>query len=153
MLRCQIIDGLSKSAAFQPLGRQLVFTAKAVREAFEQTLARNNASLGTWIVLNALSEQGSVSQSLVASHAHVEGATITHHVDRLEVLGLVRRQIDPADRRVRRIETTPEGKRLHKRLLAEMRKFEAKLFDGLSEDDRVELRRLLDRIGANLETL
>jgi DNA-binding MarR family transcriptional regulator len=151
MLRCQIIDGLRNSAAFQPLGRQLVFTAKALREAFEELLARNNASLGTWIVLNALSEQGSVSQTLVASHAHVEGATITHHVDRLESLGLVRRQIDPADRRVRRIETTAEGKRLHKRLLVETRKFEAKMFDGLNDEDRAALRRMLDRIAANLE--
>ena len=130
-----------------------MFTAKAMREAFMQTLARNDAALGTWIVLNAISEQGSVSQRLLASHAHVEGATITHHVDRLEALGLVRRVVDPDDRRVRRIEPTEEGKRLHRRLRAEMRKFEAVVFAGLSDDDKEELQRLLDRIDANLEAI
>ena len=128
-----------------------MFTAKAIREAFEATLARNGASLGTWIVLNALSEEGIVSQSMLASHAHVEGATITHHVDRLEAQGLVRRQPDPADRRVRRIEPTPEGKRLHRKLLADMRAFETTLFSGIDGGEREQLRSVLDRIGVNLE--
>ena len=139
--------------AIQPVARQLVFTAKEIRERFEEVLRRNDASLGTWIVLNAVSEQGTVSQRTLASHAHVEGATITHHVDRLEALGLVRRQVDPDDRRVRRIEPTPEGARLHKRLLTELRKFESKLFDGFSDEDRAELRRLLDGLDANLQKI
>ena len=47
-----------------------------------------------------LSERsGKFSQRVLATHAHVEGATITHHVDQLERLGLVRRQMDPTDRR------------------------------------------------------
>lgn len=128
-----------------------MFTAKAVRSAFEEALVRAGGSLGTWIVLSALSEEGVVSQTVLASRVHVEGATITHHVDRLEELGLVRRRTDPADRRVRRIEPTPAGRRLHKRLLAETRKLEAAMLDGLGEDERDQLGRLLDRIRTNLE--
>ncbi len=79
----------------EPLGKQLVFTAKAVREAFEDTLHLAGGSLGTWVVLSALSDEGIISQSALGSHVHLEGATITHHVDRLEKLGLVRRQADP----------------------------------------------------------
>ena len=116
MLRCQIITDLSNPR--EPLGRHLVFTAKAVREGFEQTLAAAGGSLGTWIVLSALSDDGVVNQTVLASRIHVEGATITHHVDRLEKLGLVRREIDAKDRRVRKIELTPDGVRLHKSLLA-----------------------------------
>jgi MarR family transcriptional regulator, transcriptional regulator for hemolysin len=136
--------------AFQPLGRQLVFTAKEIRERFEDVLRSNDTSLGTWIVLHAIGEQGTVSQRMLASHAHVEGATITHHVDRLEALGLVRRQVDPDDRRVRRIEVTPEGELLYKRLRTELRKFEEKLFAGVSDEDRAQLRRLLDVLDSNL---
>ena len=143
-------DGVTAAAPFQPVGRQLVFTAKALRDAFEDMLRRSDASLGTWIVLNALSEEGILSQKVLASHVHVEGATITHHVDRLEQKGLVRRVIDPSDRRVRRIEPTAEGERLHKRLLAEAREFEQVVFAGVSEAEQVELRRLLDRIASNL---
>jgi MarR family transcriptional regulator for hemolysin len=113
-------------------------------------LRHSGASLGTWVVLNALSEEGILSQKVLASHVHVEGATITHHVDRLEQKGLVRRVVDPADRRVRRIEPTPEGRRLHARLTAEAREFERVVFAGVSEAEQAELRRLLDRIASNL---
>ncbi|HVH52050.1 MAG TPA: MarR family transcriptional regulator [Gaiellaceae bacterium] len=133
-----------------PLGRQLVFTAKAVREAFEEALHQAGGSLGTWVVLSALSDEGIISQSALGSHVHLEGATITHHIDRLEQLGLVRRQLDPKDRRVRNLELTEEGERLHKNLLAAMRGFERKLLDGLGERELTGLRTTLDRISANL---
>ena len=114
-------------------------------------MAAAGGSLGTWIVLNCLSDDGVVSQTMLASRMHVEGATITHHVDRLEKLGLVRREIDAKDRRVRKIELTPEGVRLHKTLLAAAKKFEGALFAGTSERQQAELRRTLDRIRANVE--
>jgi MarR family transcriptional regulator, transcriptional regulator for hemolysin len=135
----------------EPLGRHLVFTAKAVREAFEETLAGAGGSLGTWVVLSALSDEGVVSQTALAGHIHVEGATITHHIDRLEALGLVRRQADPTDRRVRRLELTPAGTRLHRTLLAAAKEFEATMLAGLSRPRQAELRRALDLIRSNLE--
>jgi MarR family transcriptional regulator for hemolysin len=134
----------------EPLGRQLVFTAKAVREAFEQALAEAGGSLGTWVVLSALSDVGIVSQSVLAGHVRLEGATITHHVDRLEKAGLVRRQGDPADRRVRRLELTEAGEELHDRLLAAARSFERTMLAGVSRADVDACRTVLARIQTNL---
>jgi MarR family transcriptional regulator for hemolysin len=122
-----------------------------VRECFEQTLATAGGSLGTWVVLSAVSGDGVVSQTVLASRMQVEGATITHHVDRLEKLGLVRREIDAKDRRVRKIELTPEGVRMHKRLLAAAKEFEESLLAGIGERQQAELRRTLDRIRSNLD--
>src|SRR4029077_2617504 len=101
----------------EPLGRQLVFTAKAMREAFEATLVRAGGSLGSWMVMSAIAEVHGMTQAALATHAHLEGATITHHVDRLEKAGLVRRVLDPDDRRVRRLELTPLGVELHARMM------------------------------------
>jgi MarR family transcriptional regulator, transcriptional regulator for hemolysin len=143
-------DGVAAAAPFHPLGRHLVFTAKAIRDAFEDMLRASGGSLGTWAVLNAVSEQGSVSQKDLAAHSHLEGATITHHIDRLEQLGLVRRLVDPADRRVRKIEATPEGVDLHKQLVAAARDFERTVFAGVTDAERETLRRALDRIDSNL---
>jgi MarR family transcriptional regulator, transcriptional regulator for hemolysin len=150
MVRCQIISDLTKS---QPVLRQFVFTAKAIREAFEDALVEAGGSLGTWVVLSAVSDHGIVSQSALATQAHLEGATMTHHVDRLEKLGLVRRVSDPADRRVRRIELTPEGERLHSTLLDAARRFEAAVLAGVSRSRQEELRRTLDTLDSNLASL
>jgi MarR family transcriptional regulator, transcriptional regulator for hemolysin len=136
----------------EPLGRTLVFTAKAMREAFEGALASAGGSLGTWVVLSALSDLDFVSQAALASHVHLEGATITHHIDRLEAAGLVRRLIDPEDRRARRLELTQAGSELHERLLAAVTSLEHTVLNGLSADDRETLHRHLATIQANLAT-
>jgi DNA-binding MarR family transcriptional regulator len=41
-----------------------------------------------------------------------DGSTVTWIVDRLEQRGLVERRSDPADRRVRLVALTPEGRRI-----------------------------------------
>jgi MarR family transcriptional regulator for hemolysin len=148
MVGCQIIDDPIIGAP--PLGRLLVFTAKAMRESFERGLAEAGGSIGIWIVLNAISDEGFISQKALAGRFRVDGATITHHVDRAEAKGLVRRQVDPADRRVRRLELTADGKRLYRRLAAVARAAEDALFDGLGEADLAELRRCLEVMHANL---
>jgi MarR family transcriptional regulator for hemolysin len=137
----------------EPLGRKLVFTAKAMREAFEETLAAAGGSLGTWVVLSALSDVGIVSQAVLASHVHLEGATITHHIDRLETAGLVRRRPDPADRRVRRLELTEEGEAVHRRLLTAASEFEQKSLAGITGPELEAFRAVLDRLQANLSAL
>jgi MarR family transcriptional regulator for hemolysin len=138
------------SVGIDPLGRDLVFTAKAVREAFEGALAEAGGSLGTWVVLNAVSDIGFVSQAVLASHVHLEGATMTHHVDRLEALGLVRRRPDPNDRRVRKIELTPAGEQLYRDLLAAAKGLEAKMNAGIGGQEQAALRRAFATIRANL---
>ena len=139
--------------AVEPLGRQLVFTAKAMREAFEDTLTAAGGSLGTWIVLSALSDGGHMSQAALATHVHLEGATITHHVDRLEAAGLVRRQLDPGDRRVRRLELTLAGTELHTRLLAAVIELQQHVLAGLGKPERAALKKTLETIQSNLAAL
>jgi MarR family transcriptional regulator, transcriptional regulator for hemolysin len=136
----------------EPLGRTLVFTAKAMREAFEAALASAGGSLGTWVVLSALSDLDFVSQAALASHVHLEGATITHHIDRLEAAGLVRRRVDANDRRARRLELTQAGSELHERLLAAVTALEHTALGGLSGEDRETLQRHLETIQGNLAT-
>ncbi|HEX4521031.1 MAG TPA: MarR family transcriptional regulator [Gaiellaceae bacterium] len=133
-----------------PVGRQLVFTAKSMREAFEDMLAAEGATLPGWVVLSGLADMGCVTQGALASHAHLEGATITHHVDKLEAAGLVRRQLDPLDRRVRRLELTEAGTELHRRLLGAVIAMQRRVLAGIDPADMAVLARCLETIQANL---
>jgi MarR family transcriptional regulator, transcriptional regulator for hemolysin len=132
--------------------RQLVFVAKEIRESFEQALEQAGGSLGTWIVLSAISDEvGFVSHRILASRAHVDGATITYHVDRAEALGLVVREVDPDDRRVKRLRLTPAGVELHRKLMAEVDRLSRQALVGISKPDQEQLRRALEAIRSNLE--
>ncbi len=127
-----------------------MIAAKDVREAIDAALARAGGSLGIWIVLHAINDEGVASQSLLASREHVDGATITYHVDRAEKLGLVRREVDRDDRRVKGLRLTPKGSRLHGRLLAAAVAFDAEMCAGISHAEQARLRQTLAKIRANL---
>jgi MarR family transcriptional regulator for hemolysin len=94
-----------------------------------------------------------MSQAALASHVHLEGATITHHIDRLEAAGLVRRHLDPNDRRVRRLELTQAGAELHTRLLAAVIELQQRVLAGLGRPERAALQQTLKTIQSNLAAL
>src|SRR5579885_3096095 len=106
-------------------------------------MARVGGSLGTWIVLSAIKDEGIVSHRVLASHAHVDGATITYHVDRAEKLGLVAREADPDDRRVKRLRLTPAGEAAYEQLWAAAREFQAQVVAGITDAEQARLRRAL----------
>ena len=113
-------------------------------------MARAGGSLGTWIVLSAIKDEGIVSHTVLASHAHVDGATITYHVDRAEKLGLVMREADPDDRRVKRLRLTAKGERVYEELWSAAREFQAQVIAGITDAEQARLRRTLAKIRANL---
>jgi MarR family transcriptional regulator, transcriptional regulator for hemolysin len=134
----------------EPLPRVVVLTGKAIREYFEEALAEAGASVATWVVLRAIERGGWDNQRTLANDLRIEGATLTRHLDRMERDGLIVRTRDPDDRRQIRAELTPKGRDLHRRLRTLAQKTGRRACDGLSEEDEASLRRLLDRIRANV---
>jgi DNA-binding MarR family transcriptional regulator len=85
-----------------------------------------------------------LSQRELADCLKYDASNITSIVDTLERRGLVERQVDPSDRRIRRLLVTAEGTRV----LARLRKCllgQATLVDGLDDDERAQLQILLTK--------
>ena len=101
-------------------------------------------------MLNGVERGRWSSQSGLAKQLRIEGATVTHHLDRLERQGLVSRSRDPEDRRQISVRLTPPGKLLHRRLRAVARQVDERVCEGLTEKDRSELERVLGLIRANV---
>ncbi|MDH6215433.1 DNA-binding MarR family transcriptional regulator [Streptomyces pseudovenezuelae] len=74
-----------------------------------------------------------------------EPSNVTGIVDRLESRGLVERRPDPADRRVKLAAATDEGLRVARELREGLRFARAPLA-GLSDEERLSLRDLLQRM-------
>jgi MarR family transcriptional regulator for hemolysin len=136
----------------EPIGRHLVFTAKAVRRRFEARLAEAGGSLSVWAILSALELGPCRSQHQLAGELHIEGPTLTRQLDRLEADGLITRQRDLGDRRAVRVETTEAGRKLYERLLKVAIATDAELREGLSEREVETLRGLLTKVRSALET-
>ena len=96
-----------------------------------------------WMAKDPLS-MGELSTQLACDPSSATGI-----VDRLERKGLVRRVADPVDRRAKRVELTPEGKALRRRI--EQRVMAARpSIAGLTKIEQRQLRDLLQKAMAGL---
>ncbi|MFJ3226614.1 MarR family winged helix-turn-helix transcriptional regulator [Streptomyces sp. NPDC086783] len=81
----------------------------------------------------------------LAQKLRCEPSNVTGIVDRLEARGLVERRPDPADRRVKLAAPTAEGRRIA-RSLRDSLDFAREPLAGLSHEERLSLRELLQRM-------
>jgi MarR family transcriptional regulator, temperature-dependent positive regulator of motility len=73
-------------------------------------------------------------------------ATVTVYLKRLEAAGFVLRQIDPADLRRHRLQTTPAGRQATKDGLSLLSDAFGKRLERLSKSQQKELKNLLEQI-------
>src|SRR3954453_5250802 len=134
----------------EPIGRVLASAQKVVTRAFEQELAAAGGSQPAWLILLALKQQAWRTQQEIAATVGIEGATLTHHLDRLEKTGLIERKRDPANRRAVLVELTDAGEEMFLKLARAAQAFDKRLRKGLSESDIDALRDALARLRANV---
>jgi MarR family transcriptional regulator for hemolysin len=136
----------------EPIGQHLTRASKAVSRAFDEALAAHGCSHPVWLILLALQGRRHRAQRELAEAVGIEGPTLTHHLNRLELAGLVVRMRDPQNRRVHQVDLTPAGQAWFHEMLATVVAFDARLRDGLSDDDVAAAHKLLDRLQANVST-
>ncbi|MFD8008695.1 MarR family winged helix-turn-helix transcriptional regulator [Streptomyces sp. NPDC058955] len=89
--------------------------------------------------------RGPVAMRALAETMTCDASNITGIIDRLEKRGLVRREADASDRRVKNVILTPDGERVADAIRARMRVTQEGL-ESLGAEDRDRLRSLLERV-------
>jgi MarR family transcriptional regulator for hemolysin len=97
--------------------------ARHMRTYADQMARAHAMTRAQWVTLARLERQPDLSQNELAALAEVTPMTIARLIDRLEALGLVKRCVDPKDRRIWRLRLTPAAEPL----LAEIKQMRAKL--------------------------
>ena len=118
--------------------------------AFNDVLVRQGSSLPTWLILTALRGTQWRTQLELARSLGIEGPTLTRHLDGLERAGLVERRRDPRDRRAVQVELTDAGVALHNRLRGDVIAFDARLREGLTDEELDRLRDVLAKLAHNV---
>jgi len=86
-----------------------------------------------------------LSKRMMVTTGNVTGIT-----DQLEAEGLVRREVDPSDRRSFVVKLTPEGRRLFGEMAAVHEGWVIELFEGLSSEEKETLYALLGKLKQHL---
>jgi MarR family transcriptional regulator for hemolysin len=133
-----------------PIGLHLTRTARVVSQAFERAMAEAGGSAAAWQVLVLVRAEQWGTQARMAEAMGITGATLTHHLNALEAQGLVRRWREESNRRVQRVELTPEGEALFERLREVAVEHDERLRSRLTNEETQLLGDLLDKLQAGL---
>lgn len=132
------------------LGYLLADAARLLRRRFDQESRDLPMTSAQLQIVARLSRNEGITQAALAALLEIEPMTLSRHVDRMEVAGLVQRQPDPNDRRARRLYTTE----LARTLLAPMRARASVVYEealaGIAPAQRDELFANLQLIVENL---
>ncbi|MFE2022790.1 TetR family transcriptional regulator [Streptomyces sp. NPDC059499] len=127
--------------------------ARRHQELVGRTVRAYGISLPAYEVLATLRDAGEPyrrTMGEVAAAGAVRAGGLTQHADRLEAVGLIRRERDTDDRRIVRLCLTPEGIALSDRVSAARSAQEHELLAGLVPADRRRLSGLLGALGHTL---
>jgi DNA-binding MarR family transcriptional regulator len=102
-----------------------------------------------YTVLAVAGAGGGSSQRTIADTLRLDRATVVALIDTLEALGLARRVQSREDRRANAVELTIKGRRALKRADALMEDCEAAFVATLRDDERRQLRDILDLLLAS----
>ncbi|WP_207127549.1 MarR family winged helix-turn-helix transcriptional regulator [Actinocatenispora comari] len=124
------------AAMIVPLGRSLMAAEQPVLAAHELTM-------WGYVVLSHLRGTPTRTQAVLADAIGADRTRIIGVLDELQQRGLIRREADPADRRVRLLSLTAAGRRLRDTVSAEIQRNEERLLAALPAADRRALLRSL----------
>ncbi len=134
----------------QTVSHLLVQMCKLLRIRAHALLEEIGLYGGQQFVLMALWQKEGITHSELAGQLHVQPATITNALKRMERAGFVERRQDAEDQRVSRVYLTEAGRDIRDAVEGVWRELEEKTFAGFSSEERALLNRLLLRIRNNL---
>jgi DNA-binding MarR family transcriptional regulator len=124
------------AAMLHPLVRALIAVELPV-------LAAHEVSMWGYSVLTALDETPVRTQAALAEAIGADKSRIIGTLDELQDAGLIERTPDPADRRVRLLSITTQGRRVRRAVRKDIRAHEDRLLAKLPRADREAFLRVL----------
>lgn len=130
---------------------------KIINEAFEKRanriLRQYNLTFSQARILICLSREGDEGHSLkeLEKLFHVTQQTVAGTVSRLEEKGLVTAFAEKNDKRIKNVRLTEDGKHVIRHISREIRELEEWLEKGFDQAEKLNIRRLLQKLYERVE--
>jgi DNA-binding MarR family transcriptional regulator len=124
---------------------------RIMRREFEAEILDFDITATQFQVLKRLWQKDGMGAKCLGRDAHLDGATLTGVLDRLEAKDLVRREKHEKDRRSVRIFLNQAGRDLEKPLLAALKTINDKALAGFTPEEAALFLNFLERVQLNLD--
>ncbi len=142
----------ARRTAADRIGCQIMVVARRWRQAVDTELESYGLSHATWRPLLRLAHAAEpLRQHELADQLQVGHPELVRLLDSLERKRLVVRQEAEGDRRAKRIQLTPSGRRVAAQAEALIGAFERRILQGISPADRARCRDVFARIEQQLD--
>ncbi len=130
-------------------------TARKVKQYAQRRFNAENfeVTVDQWLVLKNLNDYPQLNQSELAEITGKDHPTLTRIIDLLCKKDLVERRLNPNDRRSFTVHLTAKGMQSVKEWGSKMPEIRMKAWENLTEEDYIHLKRILDTIYSNLDSL
>ena len=128
------------AAMVMRLGRRLIAMEEPI-------LARHEISMWAYVALSALRGRPTRTQAALATAIGADKTRLIPVLDDLQRRGLIEREPDPADRRVRLLSLTPAGRDRQQAVRADIRAAEEALLADVAKQDRAGFLAALETLG------
>ena len=132
--------------------REILWTQQALMTVFSR-LVGIPASRLVILRLLAVSESGEMGILAMARRLGIDAAAVTRQIQEMEQQGLVKRRLDPRDRRRSHVSLSAKGKRTFLQLHQRAHDLENTLIEGLPNQDVQTAAHTLARIRTAIEKL
>lgn len=133
-----------------PLTATAGHLARLLNHAMNEHIAQLGVAPGQVPVLMCLWEQDGLNQRELYERVHIEQATMSNTLKRMERDSLIRRKADPRDRRSQFVLLTPKAKRLQAKLAAAIKTVNGQALGALKRTEQKTLLDLLDKVVAGM---
>ncbi len=138
-----MLDVRQRTDGFLP---RINLVSRRLRSEAQRRLVRHGVHSGQEFILGCLWERDGLTPGEIAARISVEAPTVTRAVRRMTDAGLVRVDADREDGRRVRVWLTRKGDALRRTIPEVTRGLESDALTLLSEDERIQLLDMLDRI-------
>jgi DNA-binding MarR family transcriptional regulator len=127
-------------------------TARRVKQYAQQQFKGLgfNITVDQWLVLKHLYEHDEMKQNVLAELLNKDNPTLTRIIDLLCEKGLTERTLHPSDRRSFIVRLTNVGNKKVEQLKPKVKNVRLKAWEGLSERDFNQFKKILNTIYKNL---
>lgn len=139
-----------RQSSQENIGHLLMQTCKILRIRMHALLGEIGLYCGQPFVLRVLWAEEGVTHSELAEMLHVQPATMTNTLKRMEKAGFVERRHDAADQRVSRVYLTDAGYNIQEAVKNVWDKFEEQAFASLDVSEAAAFRQSLIHVRDNL---
>ena len=128
-------------------------TARKVKQYAQRRFNAENydITVDQWIIIKRLNQNNDLNQTQLAEITGKDTPTLTRIIDLLCKKGLTERRVQPTDRRCFTVHLTELGTQTVEEWTPKMSEIRMKAWENLTEDDYLNLKRILDTIYNNLD--